>query len=141
MKERTYGCVAPQEEGTAADALFPREKAPKYSDNIAGEFSKALRRICSITGLKDLSLIEKVTLKRILAECCAMADNTKSLNDKINPYIEATAIFMQSHYDIPFATQNDICTISDIRQSVREKTGTDGLAQYFRNRQDEKHLL
>lgn len=101
-------------------------------------YEEALQTIKQITFLEDLTLIEKVALKNIAADAAKRAMEVVGAYSEFPPVSEAVAMFLDDYYDVLCVTQNDASFLTNIRRKSRYHHNR--LTNFFRKRQDERHL-
>lgn len=104
-------------------------------------YERALDEILTLTGLIDLSLIEKVALRRISADALRRTKAMQVPGETFPPVSEAMAVFMELYYDTHVATQNGYSSLSRFRADVWDKYGEDRVGWYLQRQQDEMHLV
>jgi hypothetical protein len=102
-------------------------------------YEESLSTIKQITGLKDLSLIEKVALKQIAVDAAKRVMEVIGAYSEFPPVSETVAMFLDGYYDILCVTQMDRSWLNQIRRKSRYDH--ERLTNFFRKRQDERHLL
>lgn len=103
-------------------------------------YLKALSRIKVYTGLKDLSLIEKVALHRIAENALERCLGIKDPENQFSPVTDSVAIFLDEYYGVPTGEQRDVSFLSNVRGRMIRKSGYDLLGEYFQRKQEEMHL-
>jgi len=95
----------------------------------------SIKFIRQITGL-ELTLIEKVALRTMVINAIERSSKVKIRENNFSPYKDAVAQFMIEYYDCRIQTVKDVSGLD--RYSPEEKNR---VAEYFRRKQDEIHLL
>lgn len=103
-------------------------------------YYNSLEEILDYTGLRDLSLIEKVALKKISNDSFNRSKVIVSNWTKINPVSETIAIFLESYYDFCDTKDLDINKLTLLRYKLIKEKGYDLVAEYFRKKQEEMHI-
>ncbi len=113
----------------------------KSGFDINWTYENALTRIKHLTGLEDLSLIEKVALRKISAESLRMTETMQKPINNFPPDSAAAIRFMEFYYDTNVVTQESYSSLSRFRNDVCKKYGEDRVGWYFQCLQDEMHLV
>jgi len=102
-------------------------------------YQQSLSTIKYYTGLKDLSLIEKVALRRIATGALERLALVESAHHEFPPVSETVAIFLNDYYDCPATTQSDVSFLLRTRINLFQERGYDALGEFFQKKQEEKH--
>ena len=111
-----------------------------YNNPIQSTYQAALDRIYRYTGL-ELTLIEKVHLRRIAAEAVDRLGTAQSIYNRFSPVTDTVAIFLRDFYDTPALSQADVTFLIDLHDDLEDKLGYDALSEFYQRRQEEYHTL
>lgn len=103
-------------------------------------YQDSLETVKIYTGLKDLSLIEKVILRKIATDALARLVLVENAYTDFPPVSETVAIFLDEYYDCPAFTQADVDFLIRTRERLFREKGYDALGEFFQRRQEEKHF-
>ncbi|MBU1151576.1 hypothetical protein KJ632_01965 [Patescibacteria group bacterium] len=99
-------------------------------------YEEALHEVLKFLKLKDLSLIEKLALKRIAIDRAMRAEVAH-----IEPVLEVATSFIRDYFEIPFGNQEFYASIAKIRKNSYEKLGVDLWPLFCEKRQMDKHSI
>ncbi|MBT3836589.1 hypothetical protein HOD05_00525 [Candidatus Woesearchaeota archaeon] len=112
----------------------------KYTHSVQLVYQKSLSAIKRYTGLKDLSLIEKVALRGISSNVVGAGYLNDNIHSQFRYAGEITAIFLDRYYGFPASTTKDISYMLRTRRKLRQEKGYDVMAEYFQMKQEKAHM-
>lgn len=136
--------------------------AEEITDKVRREYYKAVDFIKGMTGL-ELTLIEKVELKHLVEWTVRVNEATKDLWNDFSPNLEAAIKFLYDNYGFPVFSplseyeieyyrmhpENlfprnliaaEMLMYEKDRKMIKERTGFDWYAEYWKLRQEEMHM-